>query len=132
MLSMQTAKNLFRWPGRHASRKVLEFPLTLLLEVLWPKRRILEVYLNVAEWGDGIYGAEAAAQHHFGKPARDLTRREAVRLAAVLPNPLNWSASRPGNYVVGRTATIMRRKIGREACGESVGQYVEIPVVVVA
>src|SRR3546814_3756992 len=77
---MQTAKNLFLWPGRHAARKVLEFPLTLLLEVLWPKRRILEVYLNVAEWGDGIYGAEAAAQHHFGKPARDLTRREAARL----------------------------------------------------
>src|SRR3546814_8710048 len=69
-VSMQTAKNLFLWPGRHAARKVLEFPLTLLLEVLWPKRRILEVYLNVAEGGDGIYAAEAAAQHHRSEGRR--------------------------------------------------------------
>lgn len=108
-ISMQTAKNLFLWPDRNAVRKVLEFPLTLLIETLWPKRRILEVYLNVAEWGDGIYGAEAAAQHHFGKSAGDLSRREAARLAAVLPSPLKWSASRPGDYVVRRTAIIERR-----------------------
>lgn len=108
-ISMQTAKNLFLWPDRHAARKALEFPLTLLIEAVWPKRRILEVYLNVVEWGDGIYGAEAAAQRHFGKPARDLSRREAARLAAVLPSPLKWSASRPGDYVARRTAIIERR-----------------------
>lgn len=111
-ISMQTAKNLFLWPGRHAARKVIEFPLTLMIEAAWPKRRILEVYLNVVEWGDGIYGAEAASQRHFGKPARDLSSTEAARLAAVLPSPLNWSASRPGTYVAGRTTTI-RRRVGQ-------------------
>lgn len=108
-ISMQTAKNLFLWPDRHAVRKVLEFPLTLLIETLWPKRRILEVYLNIVEWGDGIYGAEAASRHHFGKAARDLTRGEAARLAAVLPSPRRWSAGRPGDYVVRRAALIQRR-----------------------
>ena len=111
-ITMQTAKNLFLWPGRHPVRKAIEFPLTLLIELLWPKRRILEVYLNVVEWGDGIYGAEAAARHHFGKPARDLTATEAARLAAVLPSPLKWSASRPGDYVLRRAATI-RRRVGQ-------------------
>ncbi|MEQ9331984.1 monofunctional biosynthetic peptidoglycan transglycosylase [Thalassobaculum sp.] len=111
-ITMQTAKNLFLWPGRHPVRKAIEFPLTLLIELLWPKRRILEVYLNVVEWGDGIYGAEAAARHHFGKPARDLTASEAARLAAVLPNPLKWSAGRPGDYVLRRAATI-RRRVGQ-------------------
>jgi monofunctional biosynthetic peptidoglycan transglycosylase len=108
-ISMQTAKNLFLWPDRSPVRKAIEFPLTLLIETFWSKHRILEVYLNVVEWGDGVYGAEAAARHHFGKPAKDLTRREAARLAAVLPNPRQWSASRPGTYVQRRTATIERR-----------------------
>ncbi|MEQ8394115.1 monofunctional biosynthetic peptidoglycan transglycosylase [Thalassobaculum sp.] len=108
-ITMQTAKNLFLWPDRHAVRKVLEFPLTLLIETVWSKQRILEVYLNIVEWGDGIYGAEAAAQHHFGKPAATLSNRESARLAAVLPSPLKWSASRPGEYVARRTAIIERR-----------------------
>lgn len=108
-ISMQTAKNLFLWPDRQPIRKVLEFPLTLLIEALWPKRRILEVYLNIVEWGDGIYGAEAAAQRHFHKSARNLTALEAARLAAVLPSPLKWSPSRPGEYVRRRTAIIERR-----------------------
>jgi len=111
-ISMQTAKNLFLWPDRHPVRKVIEFPLTLLIEALWPKRRILEVYLNVVEWGDGVYGAEAAARHHFGKAARDLSTTEAARLAAVLPNPRNWSAGRPDAHVLRRTATI-RRRVGQ-------------------
>lgn len=111
-ISMQTAKNLFLWPDRHALRKAIEFPLTLLIEALWPKRRILEVYLNIVEWGDGIYGAEAAAQRHFGKAARDLTATESARLAAVLPSPLRWSAHRPGDYVQRRAATI-RRRVGQ-------------------
>ena len=108
-ITMQTAKNLFLWPDRHAVRKALEFPLTLLIETVWPKQRILEVYLNIVEWGDGIYGAEAAARHHFGRSAAELSTREAARLAAVLPSPLKWSASRPGDYVARRTAIIERR-----------------------
>jgi monofunctional biosynthetic peptidoglycan transglycosylase len=108
-VSMQTAKNLYLWPGRNLIRKGLEAYLTLYIEALWPKTRIIEVYMNVAEWAPGVYGAEAAAQHHFGKAAADLTQREAALLAAVLPNPREWSAGRPGNYVAGRASTIQRR-----------------------
>jgi monofunctional biosynthetic peptidoglycan transglycosylase len=108
-ISMQTAKNLFLWPGRSYLRKALEFYLTPLIEFAWPKRRIMEVYLNVAEWAPGVYGAEAAARHHFNKSAADLTRREAALLAVVLPNPRNWSAGRPSEYIAGRAATIQRR-----------------------
>ncbi|WP_282610384.1 monofunctional biosynthetic peptidoglycan transglycosylase [Pelagibius sp. Alg239-R121] len=108
-ISMQTAKNLFLWPKRSVVRKLLEAPLTLAIEATWPKTRILEVYLNVAEWAPGVYGAEAAARHHFGKSAKSLTRTEAARLAAVLPSPLKWSAGKPGNYVRRRTETINRR-----------------------
>ncbi|MDX1539793.1 MAG: monofunctional biosynthetic peptidoglycan transglycosylase [Geminicoccaceae bacterium] len=108
-ITMQTAKNLFLWPDRSLFRKALEAWLTPQIELLWPKRRILEVYLNIVEFGSGVYGAEAAARHHFDKPAADLSAAEAARLAAVLPNPLRWSASRPGDYVIGRTATIRTR-----------------------
>jgi monofunctional biosynthetic peptidoglycan transglycosylase len=94
-ITMQTAKNLFLWPGRNLLRKALEAWLTPQIELLWPKRRIIEVYLNVAELGPGIYGAEAAAQAHFGKPAHALSRQEAALLAAILPNPRMWSPSRP-------------------------------------
>ncbi|MCB2108831.1 MAG: monofunctional biosynthetic peptidoglycan transglycosylase, partial [Rhodobacteraceae bacterium] len=80
-ISQQTAKNLFLWPGRTFVRKGLEAWLTVYIEALWSKRRIMEVYLNIAEWGDGVYGAEAAARHHFHKPAADLTAREAAFLA---------------------------------------------------
>lgn len=86
-ITQQTAKNLFLWNGRSWLRKILEAPLTLWLELIWPKRRILEAYLNVAEWGDGIYGAEAAAQKYFNIPARALSPRQAAWLASMLPHP---------------------------------------------
>lgn len=108
-VTMQTAKNLFLWPHRSFVRKAFEAYLTPMLELIWPKRRILEVYLNIVEFGPGIYGAEAAAQHHFGKPAADLTAREAALLAVVLPNPLELSASSPSDYVSRRAATIQAR-----------------------
>lgn len=108
-ISMQTAKNLFLWPGRSVLRKLLEVPLTLAIEVIWPKTRIIEVYLNVAEWAPGVYGAEAAARHHFGKSAKSLSRMEAARLAAILPSPLKWSAGKPGHYVLRRSEIINRR-----------------------
>lgn len=108
-ITMQTAKNLFLWPGRDPLRKLLEAWLTPQLALLWPKLRVLEVYLNVVEFGPGIYGAEAAARAFFGKAAADLSAQEAARLAAVLPNPLEWSAARPGPYVRRRAAVIERR-----------------------
>jgi monofunctional biosynthetic peptidoglycan transglycosylase len=108
-ISMQTAKNVFLWPGRDWPRKALEAYFTALIELAWGKRRIAEIYLNVVEWGPGIYGAEAAAEHYFHKPAAALTAEEAARLAAILPDPLEWSASRPNRYVAGRTATIRAR-----------------------
>ena len=108
-ISMQTAKNLFLWPDSSIARKLLEPYPTLVLELVWSKRRILEVYLNVAEWAPGVYGAEAASRIHFGKPASELSRREASLLAAVLPNPRRFSASSPSDYVAGRAATIRRR-----------------------
>src|SRR3954453_3674402 len=95
-ISMQTAKNLFLWPGRDWPRKALEAWFTMWIENFWSKRRIIEVYLNVVEWGPGIYGAEAASRHHFNKPAASLTAPEAARLAAVIPDPLDRSAARPG------------------------------------
>ena len=91
-ITQQVAKNLFLWDGRRWLRKGLEAWYTLLIELLWPKQRILEVYANVAEFGDGIYGVEAAAQAYFGKPAKRLTAAESARLAAVLPNPKRYSA----------------------------------------
>jgi monofunctional biosynthetic peptidoglycan transglycosylase len=108
-ISMQTAKNLFLWPDRHVTRKLLEAPLTVLIETLWDKRRILEVYLNVIEWGPGIYGVEAASQTYFGKSASGLGRREAALLAAVLPNPRRWSAARPTDYIQKRAHTALTR-----------------------
>lgn len=108
-ISQQTAKNAFLWPDRSWTRKGIEAWFTLLIETLWPKSRILEVYLNSVEWDDGVYGAEAAARHHFKKPASALTRREAALLAIVLPNPRNWSPNPPGNYVARRAGIIERR-----------------------
>src|SRR5215831_17802652 len=95
-ISMQTAKNVFLWPGRDWLRKALEAYFTVLIELAWGKRRIMETYLNVVEWGRGVYGAEAAAQDYFHKPAAALTAGEADRLAAALPDPLEWSPRRPG------------------------------------
>jgi monofunctional biosynthetic peptidoglycan transglycosylase len=96
-ITQQTAKNLFLWGGRSVVRKVLEFPLAVWMDLVLPKRRILEIYLNVAEWGPGgQFGVEAGAQRAFGKRARDLTAGEAALLAAALPNPYRRNAQRPG------------------------------------
>lgn len=94
-IPMQTAKNLFLWPSRSYVRKGLELPLALLIDAIWTKRRAMENYLNVAEWGEGVFGAEAAARRHFGKSARDLSRREAALLATALPSPLRRHPGKP-------------------------------------
>jgi len=108
-ISQQVAKNLFLWPGRSFVRKGLEAWFTVLIEATWPKRRILEVYLNVAEFGDGIYGAEAASQRLFHKSALALTPAEAALLAAVLPAPRKYRADQPGPYLRERQAWILRQ-----------------------
>ena len=116
-ISQQTAKNLFLWKGRSWVRKGLEAWYTVLVETLWSKRRILEVYANIAEFGDGTYGAQAAAQRFFGKDAARLTPAEAARLAAVLPSPRRYNAGKPGPYVQRRAAAIQRqaRQLGGAA-----------------
>lgn len=106
-ISQQVAKNLFLWSGRSWVRKGLEVYFTVLIEALWPKERILEVYLNIAEFGRGTYGVQAAAKKFFKKDASRLTRREAATLAAVLPNPKRFRADRPSNYIQRRRETIM-------------------------
>ena len=111
-ISQQTAKNLFLWQGRGPTRwlrKGLEVWYTALIELLWPKTRILEMYANVAEFGDGIYGGQAAARSFFRKDASRLSAAEAARLAAVLPSPKRYSAARPGPYVQRRTNAIQRQ-----------------------
>jgi len=108
-LSQQVAKNLFLWSGRSWLRKGLEVWFTGLLEVLWPKQRILEVYLNSVEWEDGVFGAEAAAQYHFKLGAPYLSRQQASLLAAVLPNPREWSASRPSAHISRRASWIRQQ-----------------------
>ncbi len=105
-ISQQVAKNLFLWPGRSWVRKGIEAYFTVLLETLWPKRRILEVYLNVAEFGPGVFGVGAASQRYFGEPASRLDREQAARLAAVLPAPRRLHADRPSEYVRARTERI--------------------------
>jgi len=116
-ISQQVAKNLFLWSGRSWLRKGLEAWYTLWLELLWPKWRILEVYLNVAEFGDGVYGAEAAAQRLFQRTAAGLDRTQSAQLAAVLPNPRRYHAAAPGPYVRQRRQWILRqmRQLGGEA-----------------
>ncbi len=108
-ISQQTAKNVFLWPSRDYVRKGLEAWFTVLEEAIWGKRRILEVYLNVVEWGPGTYGAEAAAERYFHTSAAELTPEEAARLAAILPDPLKWKAANPGPYVQRRSAKIDAR-----------------------
>lgn len=108
-ISQQTAKNVFLWPDRTWLRKGLETWMTVYIEALWSKSRIMEVYLNVVEWAPGVYGAEAAARHHFKKSAAALSAPEAALLAAVLPNPRKWNASNPGPYVRGRGETLQGR-----------------------
>jgi len=108
-ISMQTTRSVFLWPGRDIVRKVLEVALTPLMEALWPKSRILEVYLNVAEWGPGVYGIQAAARYHFGTDAAALEPRHLALLVAILPAPRRWSAARPSPYLTARAQTILAR-----------------------
>ncbi|MBX9910256.1 MAG: monofunctional biosynthetic peptidoglycan transglycosylase [Beijerinckiaceae bacterium] len=108
-LTMQTAKNVFLWPGRSYVRKALEIPLAMAIDLVWPKQRIIEVYLNVAEWGDGLYGAEAAAQRYFRKPAARLTPAEAARLAGALPNPILRNPERPTRGLQSAAGRVQRR-----------------------
>ena len=108
-VTQQTAKNVFLWNGGGYPRKAAEAWFALVGDAVWGKRRTLEIYLNVAEWGDGLFGAEAAAQTRFGKPASELTPREAALLAAVLPSPNRWRVDPPGPYVSKRAGTLQAR-----------------------
>ncbi len=123
-LTQQTAKNLFLWESRSWARTGFEVWFTLLLEVGWPKRRILEVYLNIVEFGDGIFGVEAAARAHFGKAARQLNPAEAALLAAVLPNPHRFKVKSPSPYILGRQAWILNqmRLMGGEGVVRQLGK----------
>lgn len=105
-ISQQTVKNAFLWHGRSWVRKAMEAAITPIMELIWPKRRVLEVYLNVAEFAPGVFGAEAGAQHHFGVSAADLTERQASLMAAVLPNPQQRNASAPSDFVANRARAI--------------------------
>jgi monofunctional glycosyltransferase len=120
-ISQQTAKNVFLWPQRSYIRKGLEAGFTVLIETLWPKRRIMEAYLNVAEFGPGVFGAEAGALTHFRKHAKDLTPLEAARLAAILPSPRRWSPTAPSRRVARKSNGIVRgarivREGGLDTC----------------
>ena len=120
-ISQQTAKNVYLWPGRDWVRKGFEAGYTLLIETVWGKRRVMEVYLNVAEWAPGVYGAEAASRHWFDKSASELSAREAARLAAILPSPRRYNAAAPGPYVRRRASRVLAamgtvRNDGLAAC----------------
>lgn len=108
-ITQQTVKNVFLWPGRSYLRKGLEAYFTVLVELLWSKERIMEVYLNVIEMGNGIYGIEAASQAYYNKPAAKLNRNQAAMIAAVLPNPIRWTPTKPTGYIRGRQSWIMRQ-----------------------
>ncbi|MDD0824931.1 monofunctional biosynthetic peptidoglycan transglycosylase [Mannheimia sp. AT1] len=108
-ISQQTAKNMFLWHGQSWIRKGIEVPLTIILEKIWGKERILEVYLNIAEFGEGIFGVEAAAQHFFKKSAKNLTLQESALLAASLPNPIVYKVDKPGPSMRKRQAWIIRQ-----------------------
>ena len=107
-ISQQTAKNVFLWPGRSWVRKGFEVYFTTLIELLWSKQRIMEVYLNSIEMGEGIYGAQAVAEEHFSKDAKDLTRSECALIAATLPNPRKYSSKSPSAYMLKRQSRILR------------------------
>jgi monofunctional biosynthetic peptidoglycan transglycosylase len=113
-ISQQTAKNVFLYPGRSFVRKGFEAWFTVLIEAFWTKKRIMEVYLNVIEMGDGIYGIEAASKAYFHKPASQLTRRQSAAIAVIFPSPLKWSATKPTRYLRHRQYLIMKnmRRLG--------------------
>lgn len=123
-ITQQTVKNLYLWHGRNYTRKALEALMTPALEAFWPKQRIVEVYLNIAEFDTGVFGVKAAAAHYFGVAPGDLTATQAARLAAILPDPKGRSASKPSDFVRRRAVSITDgaatiRKDGRAACFES-------------
>ena len=123
-ISQQTVKNVFLWHGRNYTRKAMEALMTPLVEAVWSKRRIVEVYLNVAEFDEGVFGVEAASRHYFGIGPEALSATQAARLAAILPSPKTRSASRPSNYIRKRASQIIDgaatiRADGRSACFES-------------
>jgi monofunctional biosynthetic peptidoglycan transglycosylase len=111
-ITMQCARNVFLWQGRNYVRKALEMYFTYLIEFIWGKKRILEVYINVIEWGDGVYGVEAASEKYFGIPASQLNARQAALLASVLPNPRAWSPATPTAYINRRASMIQGRAGG--------------------
>lgn len=123
-ISQQVAKNVFLWPNRSWVRKLFEAETTVLIELVWSKRRIVEVYLNVAEFDEGVFGVGAAAPYYFGVSAKDLSLTQAARLAAILPNPKKWSASKPNGSTLRRSKAIMSgaetiAADGRDACFSS-------------
>jgi monofunctional glycosyltransferase len=124
-ISQQVARNLFLWPGRSFVRKGIEAYFTVLLEALWPKERILEVYLNIAQFGRGIYGVEAAARRFYQEPATRLTATQAAMLAAVLPNPVHWHIERPSAFVLWKQRWILGQM--RNLGGASYLQEVKPP-----
>lgn len=111
-ITMQTVKNLYLWQGRSYVRKAIELPYAVYVDLVMPKRRIMEIYLNIAEWGPGIYGAEAASLHHFGKPSTQLTARQAALLAVTLPSPATRTPGKPSAGLSRLAATIERRAAG--------------------
>ncbi|MCP5404769.1 MAG: monofunctional biosynthetic peptidoglycan transglycosylase [Pseudomonadaceae bacterium] len=117
-ITMQTAKNVFLWPNQDVVRKALELPLAYAVDTLWGKQRVMEVYLNVAEWGPGVYGIGAAAEYHFGRPLWMLNRDEIYRLVAILPAPLRWKANRPAAWPRQRAITLRTRveQVGKLPC----------------
>ena len=116
-IAMQVARNLFLWPSRDYIRKALEIPIAYLIDAIWPKRRLIEIYLNIVEWGPGIYGAQAASRHYFRRSARKLTRAQAALLAASLPNPLIRNPARPSPKLnrIGRIIQTRLRSIKSQA-----------------
>ena len=123
-ITMQCARNVFLWQGRNYLRKVLEAWFTYLIEFLWGKERILEIYVNVIEWGDGLYGVDQAAEVYFDRSAASLTPQQAALLAAVLPNPRRWSPAEPTDYINKRVASIRAgaRIVKLEPSGNSNGE----------
>lgn len=113
-ISQQVARNVYLWTGRSWFRKGLEVWFTLLIELIWGKQRILEVYLNIAEWGNGIFGVEAASLHHFAKPTQQLTKMQMALLASVLPNPIKFNPAKPSTYIVNKAKWNIeqQRKLG--------------------
>jgi monofunctional glycosyltransferase len=126
-IAMQTAKNLFLWPSRSYVRKGLELSIALYLDLVWPKQRVIAVYLNIAEWGEGVFGAEAAARTYFRKSAAQLTRREAALLATALPNPLARNPARPSAQHRAIAARVLQRMNGTPADCLSPGSGLRAP-----